>query len=60
MNGKGSKPRSYNIRKYESNYDEINWHRVKKDKVFLVLDKKGMRLEFEDKNSKTIQQIERE
>lgn len=59
-NGKGSRNRIINLKKYESNYDKINWYRVKEDKVFLVLDEKGMRLEFENKNSKTIQQIERE
>lgn len=31
MNGKGSKPRPTDIKKYVTNYDEINWHRKPKD-----------------------------
>lgn len=26
MNGKGSKPRPYNIKKYHDNYNDIDWH----------------------------------
>lgn len=51
-NGKGSRPRPTNLKKYEENYDSINWHRPsvnsKEERVFLALDEKGMRLEFED------------
>lgn len=27
MNGKGSKPRPYNKQVFDSNYEQINWHR---------------------------------
>ena len=54
MNGKGSKPRPYNIRVFEENYDQINWGDSHKDMDFVVCFECGQpyKLENRDKHMK--------